>query len=157
MSPRHPKRDPICTVRDCNKPHSAFGFCDAHLWKYRRYGDPLAAGKQASLAATRSPTATDLAWAAGFLEGEGYFGTESIKSRVSATQINTEPLQKLRDIFGGSISMNVRRLPKLPVSVWQANGARARGITMTLYSFMSSRRRNQIRLALGRSYHVSAE
>ena len=52
----------------------------------------------------------DLAWAAGFYEGEGwvsFLNTPSMKNpqlRLMVTQKDTVPLEKLRDIFGvGSI------------------------------------------------------
>ncbi len=60
-------------------------------------------------------TACELAWAAGFLDGEGSFclsrtpragssrGRFSYLVAVSATQVNRLPLDVLRSLFGGSI------------------------------------------------------
>src|SRR5262249_16159364 len=52
----------------------------------------------------------DLRWAAGFLEGEGSFSCRS-SLQVCATQVQTWPLERLRDLFGGAISTNGRRRP----------------------------------------------
>lgn len=54
---------------------------------------------------------TDLAWAAGFLDGEGYFGIQRNKRVghdqlwivVTAPQVDPLPLLKLRSLFGGAI------------------------------------------------------
>ena len=32
----------ICSVEGCGKPHASKGFCPAHSYKFRKYGDPLA-------------------------------------------------------------------------------------------------------------------
>lgn len=33
---------PMCSLPDCDKPHSSLGYCKAHAAKQRRYGDPRA-------------------------------------------------------------------------------------------------------------------
>lgn len=51
----------------------------------------------------------DAAWAAGFLDGEGYFTIErkrqsrSMNIRITAAQIDATPLLKLQDLFGGHV------------------------------------------------------
>lgn len=87
---------------------------------------------------------SSIAWAAGFLEGEGSF----IMSRktgdsltVSAPQKDREPLDKLQSIFGGKINGPYKNLPCLN---WTVHGSAAAGIMMTVYPFMSLRRRNKI-------------
>lgn len=53
-----------------------------------------------------------LAWAAGFLDGEGHFGFQTSKSKncdrgslvIEARQVRREPLDKLSEIFGGNIT-----------------------------------------------------
>lgn len=93
--------------------------------------------------ATVSPSARDLEWAAGFLEGEGSFIKAAGTQRVSAFQNSLEPLLKLKSFFGGTIS------PQRVGNQWQIAGARARGVMMTLFSLLSERRKVQIRGALG--------
>jgi hypothetical protein len=95
--------------------------------------------------ATTKPTLSDLAWAAGFIEGEGSFKHSS--SSLCADQVQREPLERLQRFFGGSIyakthpSMGPRRLPSRR---WTINGGRARGVMLTLYSWLSPRRRQQL-------------
>jgi hypothetical protein len=50
----------------------------------------------------------DLAWAAGFLDGEGTININEIKGKgvrqyLGATQVRKEPLERLMGLFGGSI------------------------------------------------------
>ncbi len=98
--------------------------------------------------ASARSTIRNLEWAAGFLDGEGcpiaYNGTQ----RFSALQADTEPLERLLRLFGGSLIPQADRARKKPAWLWQVHGARARGVMMTLYLLLSARRRSQIRKAL---------
>lgn len=92
------------------------------------------------------PTVRDLAWAAGFLEGEGHFRKTENTQQVQATQVQREPLTRLQRIFGGKI---VRQHKKLRPNQnqcweWKVCGARARGVMLTMLVFMSPRRKRQI-------------
>lgn len=104
------------------------------------------------------PTLRDLAWAAGFLEGEGSFsrtgradGTGPSGERVTASQNNREPLDRLAALFGGQPRFVPNRknpLSKQPgIWRWEITGPRARGVAMTIYSLLSLQRRAQIRAA----------
>jgi hypothetical protein len=111
--------------------------------KYRRaYPNP----------ASRSPSTTDIHWAAGFLEGEGCFAP-NMKGcqQVSAAQVEWDPLVRLVQMFGGSVN-SVKRgkttLKCTPALVWRITGARARGVMMTLYPMMSPKRQQKIRECL---------
>jgi len=98
--------------------------------------------------ATRSPSTVDLAWAAGFLEGEGSFQCAPY-IRLEAAQAIQEPLDRLQAIFGGSISeYRHPRSPNVPMFMWRTHGSRAEGIMMTLFLFLSARRRDQVRRAI---------
>lgn len=98
----------------------------------------------------------DLAWAAGFLEGEGSFhSTSSIAAgkryhhqRVAAVQVDSEPLAKLLRLFGGRISLIKPRGNSKESFYWTVNGNRARGIMLTLFPLLSERRQQQIRVAM---------
>lgn len=98
-----------------------------------------------------SVTISELAWAAGFMEGEGYFGSAKLGCPVvSAVQVQKEPLQRLEKILGcGSIYW---RQPKLknaqPQHTWLAQGKYAAGVMMTLYSWLSPKRKTEVRKAL---------
>ena len=104
--------------------------------------------------ATVKVTTRDLAWAAGFLEGEGSFRpTSNNGAEVKAVQVELEPLYRLLALFGGRIQPRNAGRNSPPTwkqsHVWIAYGARARGIAMTLYVMMSRRRQTQIRRLLG--------
>jgi hypothetical protein len=91
-----------------------------------------------------------MAWAAGFLEGEGNFGLNhrtrpSASQVVRATQKNREPLYRLQRLFGG----RVKAVRSDGFGEWRTYGARARGIMMTLFPFLSAAKRSDITLALG--------
>lgn len=108
---------------------------------------------QYTFPATRIPTVEELYWAAGFFEGEGCFRRTQDGGRggqiVTAAQVNAEPLMRVQAIFGGSLR---QRGPysgnRQPHWYWVATGARARGVMLTLYRFMSARRQEQIRKAM---------
>jgi len=96
------------------------------------------------LKATKVPTSHDIAWAAGFYEGEGTCRNCGHTERgfmVSVTQKDTECLYLLRDWFGGSVRDNGARTG---IQVWDACGDRARVFIALIYKFLSSRRRLQI-------------
>lgn len=91
----------------------------------------------------------DWGWIAGFLEGEGSFTLSGVDPRVSATQVELEPLQRLVSFFGGKI------YPKKPAGfgkkqchVWVLTGAQGVALMMTIYPLMCSRRQDQIRRAV---------
>src|SRR6478609_6611312 len=100
--------------------------------------------RRATPRATARPTKLDLAWAAGFLEGEGSFlltgraGHQT--SRVMAFQKQREPLNRLQRIFGGSVT----KLRTRDIHTWTVCGARARGVMMTLFLSFSPDRQSQI-------------
>lgn len=153
-----------CSIALCDRPVVSRGWCEMHYSRFKRHGDPNkvnSAGRKESgntKKAIKSPTLLDIAWAAGFCEGEASFGfygpKERGSERVSIAQVNKEPLQKMLDLFGGNISFSSRQkdrdlgIKNNDIFQWYLNGARARGFMMTVYSFMSLKRRNQIKKAL---------
>ena len=103
---------------------------------FRLGGQPTVANSRVDI--------VDLAWAAGFLEGEGSFTIQSNgKHYVQAPQVQREPLDRLRAMFGGSICFTSSRIFR-----WRLCGPAAAGLMMTLYQWMSPRRREQIRRVL---------
>lgn len=101
--------------------------------------------------AVQRPTIRELAWAAGFLEGEGSFSHQPGHSEaIYCRQVNPEPIHKLQDLFGGVIAPRLPgdRFGKQVQVEWHVTGARARGIMMTLYPFLSDKRKEQVKKAL---------
>lgn len=102
----------------------------------------------------------DIAFCAGFIEGEGWMTPPAIKrngtmasgARIAACQVVREPLCKLQDIFGGTIIVKKAQKHKHPhwqdQYVWSVYGNKAIGIMMTIYPFMSDRRKERIRICI---------
>ena len=138
-----------CVIEGCGQKHSVRGWCRKHYMRWKKHGDPFKVLNNVQQA-TRTPTTNDLHWAAGFLEGEGSFGWYSGTDKVQAFQVQKEPLDKLMEIFGGSLCVRKSPYPGIwsDAWVWTINGARARGVMMTLYALMSPKRQQQIETPL---------
>jgi hypothetical protein len=96
------------------------------------------------LAAEQAPTVCDIAWAAGIYEGEGTCGD---LHAVSVTQKDTWLLYRLKARFGGKVTLNYSN----GCSRWVATGSRARGFLMTIFSFLSPKRKLQVLSFLGQT------
>ena len=96
-----------------------------------------------ALAATSLPTALDIAWAAGIFEGEGS-GGGGTQVQVGQRKENTWLLQRLRDLFGGSIRF--KHAPEWGGEVWAwcVSGGRARWFIAAVLSFLSPFKRWQL-------------
>lgn len=88
-----------------------------------------------------------IAWAAGFLEGDGCFNfNASGTPQISAVQVHREPLDRVSDVLGGKVTAyKHRRTNGGVLYVWRMAGAKAAGAMFTLYTDLSSRRRAKIR------------
>lgn len=104
------------------------------------------------LAPSLHPTLTDLAWAAGIYEGEGSTDINAAAIRVTVTQKDPWLLHRLRQFFGGSVRIEQRatlyRGTYRAIGRWYLRGARARGFLLTVFSWLSPRRRTQARKVL---------
>lgn len=76
---------------------------------------------------------TDFAWAAGFIDGDGYIGIDKSHQRqmiiaaytatIAAQNTNIEPIARLTDLFGGAIrTIPLHGFNKKPVYEWRAKG-----------------------------------
>lgn len=92
-------------------------------------------------------TALDVAWAAGFLEGEACFSKSKTTINIQCSQVQREPLERLQRIFGGKIYDCGKNRPK-PYGTWSLYGNAAAGVMMTVLGLMSPRRTSQIVAAL---------
>ncbi len=102
---------------------------------------------------TTVPSSEQIAWAAGFLEGEGSFsamsGTDH-RARVSAGQKQREPLERLLAYFGGAIYAQSKR----EYNMWILRGTKAFDLMCLMRPYMSPRRQGQIDIALKSSFSV---
>lgn len=89
----------------------------------------------------------DIAWAAGFIEGEGYVHSARHSPAVECTQVQLEPLERLQRVFGGSISF-VKRTTNNPkwqdYYRWQCYRKTAAAALMTIFCLMSPKRQAAI-------------
>ena len=152
--PKELKVPKKCGVETCDRPARTRGYCSAHAQRLRMSGDlrphiPIyREWERGSAPATRSPTTLEIAWAAGFLDGEGSFQHRWKKGcGVTGVQKDPELLYRLLEMFGGIVRKQSANDPN-SCYTWTANGARARGVMMTLYKFLSKRRQEQVRKAL---------
>ena len=99
-------------------------------------------------------SARDVAWLAGFLEGEGWFGVkggDTAKRRsigIHACSTDHDVLERARKIMQGRMNSKSPQPGRKPAWELHVYGARAAGWMMTLYGFMGVRRRVRIREAL---------
>lgn len=137
-----------CCVQGCDRKHDAHSLCYIHrhrLLEAGEVGQQLRRPIERHKPATQTPTTADLAWAAGFLEGEGSFlyqGTAVVKT----CQKQKQPLHKLKSLFGGNIWVDHKNQGRS--SEWSVHGKRARGVALTLYGLLSDRRQWQVRKML---------
>lgn len=99
--------------------------------------------------ATERATVRDIAWMAGLFEGEGHANIEKSCTRVSLGQIDTWILRRLQAFVGGQIKRHTRQYGQ-PFYNWTINGMLARAFLMTIYAFLSPRKKAQAKRALGR-------
>jgi hypothetical protein len=113
-----------------------------------------------------SPTLLAIAWAAGIYEGEGTaLRAKAGRGSEHVAVVQKDPwiLYRLAMLFGGHVSKQRTRPKSInggPVKdygdiyCWFIGGARARGFLMTIFTFLSPRRREQARVALGHAPRV---
>jgi hypothetical protein len=92
----------------------------------------------------------DIHWAAGFLDGEGWFTHCRDKPVVGAGQKYPPSLEKLQRIF--KYGKVLRRLHQ-ELFVWQITGHKAIAVMMTIYPLMSPYRQSRIREILSGYKH----
>jgi hypothetical protein len=104
---------------------------------------------RADLHPTSRPTLQDITWAAGFYEGEGCaHHNGGWTANVMFAQKDIWPLQRLRALFGGKLSLTTKRNGR-QYHTLQIVGPLARGFLFTIFTLLSPRRRRQIKEALG--------
>lgn len=94
----------------------------------------------------------NIAWAAGFLEGEGSFGCPRTSPTVQCSQVQREPLERLQRLFGGNIYECGRARKKWKgYHVWSVYGEQAKRVMYAILPLMSPRREGQIMVALNKA------
>lgn len=90
-------------------------------------------------------TSEDIAWAAGFIEGEGYFGRTSTE-HVEVTQKDNWSLLRLQQLYGGSLGeIHKQGFNRLSTYWrWRVSGDKARVVRKELAPQLSPWRLSQI-------------
>lgn len=98
----------------------------------------------------QSPTLIELAWAAGIWEGEGSVGCYEGAFRLTVAQKDRWILDRLRAWFGGTVYVRKEHYQggRYVLHQWYLTGARGRGFAYTIFTWLSPRRRAQLRKAL---------
>lgn len=125
-----------------------FAHGHAPIWKTRPRQQP-----------TLQPSINEIAWAAGVYEGEGCCLTYKKKQkptyvtlRIQLCQKDRWLLDRLQALFGGTVTIRKGYGPHTTdLFAWNLYGPRARGFLLTIFTWMSPRRRQQIRQAIERS------
>lgn len=100
-----------------------------------------------------------LAWVAGLLEGEGYFGTSAAGGQVYAViqcnMTDLDILQVLQTVTGGGRINGPYPTNPLhkPSYAWKVSGTEARRLMRALMPMMGQRRQGQIAAALSADTH----
>jgi hypothetical protein len=98
------------------------------------------------LDATERITMRDIIWTAGFYEGEGSCsGGHSTQAKIA--QKDPWALERLQRWYGGSIGQ-WKQGRGMGIYQWLLSGSRARGFLLTIFTFLSPRRRAQVKRAL---------
>lgn len=125
-------------------------FCGRECSGKWRRGKSRSTEHRGTAKATVTPSGRDIAWAAGIYEGEGNVGVSDERYiRVLVTQKDTWLLFRLQKLFGGRVSARDKRA----CHYWAASGPRARGFIYTIFPYLSPRRQNQLKAALGLPAH----
>ena len=133
----------------CRPCHSRYaGLHTAQLVAIADKGWNLGCSWKRTPRAQVTPTLQHIAWAAGFIEGEGCIYHNKRSQTMTAVQVQREPLERLQRYFGGSLKPR-KKMKAQDQWIWSVSGARARGVMLTLWKFMSPRRRAAINLVLG--------
>jgi hypothetical protein len=127
--------------------------CGALKWKdsakcnaCSRASDHYQNNRTPELDPVEEPTALDIAWVAGFYEGEGscIFAAGSV--RVQIPQKDPESIERIQRWFGGRVG------PNGSCSVLVLYGPRAMRLIKSVYPYLTARRRQQVDEAISRRW-----
>ena len=108
-------RERPCQHPKCNRPNVRRGYCAMHAQRFHRYGRLERLERQVSTLRSNEPlkpidrlTPAELAWAAGFIDGEGSFHGEKHGLRLHAFNTHRKSVEKLQKLFGGPIKVKTQ-------------------------------------------------
>jgi hypothetical protein len=94
---------------------------------------------------------TDLAWAAGFIEGEGCLAIERpprCTAQVTVSQLDKAPLVKLQNLFGGQLRFDSKKEGGTtnPRWVWRVSTVFCREVLPLLVPYMTGSKQKQAKV-----------
>lgn len=101
---------------------------------------------------TNQTTIAEIAWVAGWLEGEGSFTSPLRSPRISATNTDLDVLERVCRLLGAAWypCKTDRRHQTKPLWLFHLCGKNAIAWMLTIYPFMGRRRRSQIRSVIAK-------
>lgn len=95
---------------------------------------------------TNTPRETQVAWAAGILEGEGSFiDREGYGIQATASMTDLDVLTTIQDVLGGSVLPDKRRNSEWkPSWTWRVSGTKCYLVLIEILPYMHSRRSKKI-------------
>ena len=101
---------------------------------------------------TMSASREELAWAAGFIDGEGSFTSHNggTYPRLSATQAHKEPLERLQKLWGGTVGVQrPSREGRKTIYYWELYGfAKVQNAFAQMYTWLGKAKRDKAILVL---------
>ena len=93
---------------------------------------------------------TDVSWAAGFFEGEGSLSvTKDFTLHARVPQVDREPLDRLRELFGGNIRNKCASGNRKPCLEWSICNAAVIRLLLAIQKFVvRTRIKDRIRMAM---------
>ena len=112
----------------------------------------MSKGKKWNVAeATKVPSELDLAFAAGFMEGDGYFGKNKTTVSAEFNQKDEWIVRRFEEWFGGAVGqIHKQGISNGTYWRWRISGDRARNFMRVAYPLLSPKRQEQIDNSLGK-------
>lgn len=140
-----------CSTPICERPLYAKGLCQAHWHRVNIWGldadleSPIGChvgNRKVGLDPVAQPTMQAIAWAAGIFEGEG---STDKHGTVAIVQKDPWILHRLCSLFGGEVKPYKWKPQAKLYYHWRLHGGRARGFLLTIFTYLSPRRHEQIK------------
>ena len=139
----------FCSYDNCNRPVLAKTLCTSH-YNQRQRGQclhPLRSYKMGA-ADLREMSDVEIAWVAGVLEGEGWFGITRYGPRLQLKMTDLDVIETVVETTGGCGSIrkaSAARERRKAVWSWHLSGSAARLLMERILPFMGNRRAARIK------------